>query len=185
MRLLRPTLLFLGMLLVSGCAGYQAPSAVHEELVSPYKLDSGDRVRVIVFDQSELSTSYTVDKAGSITMPLIGEVEARGLTPNQIEAAITAKLRNGFLRNPDVSVEVERYRPFFAMGEVNAAGQYTYVAGMTVQSGIAIAGGYTPRADKYLIDVTRSMNGVVETARLRPTDPLMPGDTISVRERIF
>lgn len=185
MRLLYPTLLFLGVLLTSGCAGYQQPSAVHEELVTPYRLDSGDRVRVIVFDQSELSTSYTVDKGGAITMPLIGSVEARGLTPNQIETTITTKLRNGFLRNPDVSVEVERYRPFFAMGEVNAAGQYTYVAGMTVQSGIAIAGGFTPRADKSLIDVTRSMNGVVETARLRPTDPLMPGDTINVRERIF
>jgi polysaccharide export outer membrane protein len=71
------------------------------------------------------------------------------------------------------------------MGEVNAAGQYPYVAGMTVQSGIAIAGGFSPRADRYWIVVTRSMNGVIETALLRPTDPLMPGDTINVRERIF
>jgi polysaccharide export outer membrane protein len=120
-----------------------------------------------------------------ISMPLIGTVAARGRTTDQIEADMAAKLRNGYLRTPDVSVEVDRYRPFFAMGEVNAAGQYPYVAGMTVQAGVAIAGGFSPRADKHLIAVTRSMNGVIETAFLRPTDPLLPGDTINVRERIF
>jgi polysaccharide export outer membrane protein len=158
---------------------------VHEELVAPYQLDSGDRLRVIVFDQADLSNTFTVDKAGFVAMPLIGTVEARGLTTDEIEQSIAAKLRNGYLRNPDVSVEVDRYRPFFAMGEINAAGQYPYVAGMTVQSGIAIAGGFSSRADRHLIAVTRSMNGVIETALLKPTDPLLPGDTINVRERIF
>ena len=138
-----------------------------------------------IFDQADLSNTFIVDKAGFISMPLVGNIPARGLTTAEIEQDVAAKLRNGYLRDPDVSVEVDRYRPFFAMGEVNSAGQYPYVAGMTVQSGVAIAGGFTPRADKYLIDVTRSMGGVVETARLRPTDPLMPGDTINVRQRIF
>lgn len=184
MRFSLSILLLIGSATLGGCTTTQT-TAVHEELVSPYRLDSGDRIRVIVFDQPDLTTTYSVDKAGYVSMPLIGNVEARDRTVTELEASIAGKLRKGYLRNPDVSVEVDRYRPFFAMGEVNAAGQYPYVAGMTVQAGVAIAGGYTPRADKYLIDVTRTANGVVETARLRPTDPLMPGDTINVRERIF
>ncbi len=177
--------MLIGLVALSSCAGYPRGSAVHEELVSPYQLDSGDRLRVIVFDQADLSNTFTVDKGGFIAVPLIGTVEARGRTTDEVEVSIAAKLRNGYLRDPDVSVEVDRYRPFFAMGEVNAAGQYPYVAGMTVQSGVAIAGGFSPRADKHLIAVTRSMNGVIETALLKPTDPLLPGDTINVRERIF
>jgi polysaccharide biosynthesis/export protein len=175
----------IALAILGACSTYQQESAVHEELVTPYRLDSGDQLRVIVFDQPDLSNTFTVDKAGFVSMPLIGQIDARNHTTEEIEHAVAAKLRNGYLRNPDVSVEVDQYRPFFAMGEVNAAGQYPYVAGMTVQAGVAIAGGYTPRADKNLIQVTRSRDGVVETARLRPTDPLMPGDTITVRERIF
>ncbi len=185
MRLFPRILLILSALAITGCTTTMPRHAVHEELVTPYQLDSGDRVRVIVFDQADLSNTYIVDKAGFISMPLVGNIPARGLTTADIEQNVAAKLRNGYLRDPDVSVEIDRYRPFFAMGEVNSAGQYPYVAGMTVQAGVAIAGGFTPRADKALIDVTRSMDGVVETARLRPTDPLMPGDTISVRQRIF
>jgi polysaccharide export outer membrane protein len=176
--------LILCALAIGGCTTVPR-HAVHEELVTPYQLDSGDRVRVIVFDQADLSNTYIVDKAGFISMPLVGNIPARGVTTAEIEQTVATKLKNGYLRDPDVSVEIDRYRPFFAMGEVNAAGQYPYVAGMTVQSGIAIAGGYTPRADKSIVEVTRSMDGVVETARLRPTDPLMPGDTITVRQRIF
>jgi polysaccharide export outer membrane protein len=181
----RILLVFFAALAIAGCTTTTPRHAVHEELVAPYQLDSGDRVRVIVFGETDLSNTYIVDKAGFISMPLVGNIPARGLTTAQIESGVAEKLRNGYLRNPDVSVEIDRYRPFFAMGEVNAAGQYPYVAGMTVQAGVAIAGGYTPRADKSFIDVTRSMDGVIETARLRPTDPLMPGDTINVRQRIF
>jgi polysaccharide export outer membrane protein len=185
MRLFPRIFLVLCALAITGCTTTTPRHAVHEELVAPYQLDSGDRVRVIVFGEADLSNTYIVDKAGFISMPLVGNIPARGLTTAEIESGVATKLRNGYLRNPDVSVEIDRYRPFFAMGEVNAAGQYPYIAGMTVQAGVAIAGGYTPRADKSLIEVTRSMEGVVETARLRPTDPLMPGDTINVRQRIF
>lgn len=175
-----------GLALLSGCAGYQpAKVAHHSELVSPYRLDSGDQVRVIVFGQADLSNSYIVDKAGKVSMPLIGFVEARGRTTAQIEADVTAKLQAGYVRRPDVSVEVERYRPFFAMGEVNSGGQYSYVAGMTVGQAVAVAGGFTPRADRQVVKVTRSYNGQVETALLNMTDPIMPGDTIYVRERVF
>jgi polysaccharide export outer membrane protein len=186
MRLWTLILLAISAAFLSGCAGYQpAGNAVHHELVAPYRVDSGDRLRVIVFGQTDLTNTFTVDRAGMISMPLIGNIPVRGLTTAEIADDIGQKLSRGYVRIPDVSVEVDRYRPFFAMGEVNTAGQYAYVAGMTVQSAIAVAGGFTARADQYSVDVTRSINGQLATLRLRMTDPLMPGDTIYVRERLL
>ena len=158
------------------------PPVVHDPA---YRLDAGDRLRIVVYGQEVLTNSYLVGAGGSITMPLIGAVAARGRTPAELSAAIAARLRNGYIRQPYVAAEVEAYRPFFILGEVAAPGQYPFVPNMTIESAVAIAGGFSPRADKHLIAVTRSMNGVIETAILRPTDPLMPGDTINVRERIF
>lgn len=176
----------MALVLVGGCANQPVVGpAIHAELVSPYRLDSGDRLRVIVFGQPDLTNSYLVDQAGSVTIPLIGPVPARGQTTNEIQLAIAGKLRQGYVRDPDVSVEVDRYRPFFAMGEVAAAGQYSYVPGMTVQQAIAVAGGFTPRADKYSVEVTRSVDGIVETATLGLSEPVAPGDTLYVRERIL
>jgi polysaccharide export outer membrane protein len=162
-----------------------AKHAFHSSLVAPYRLDTGDELRVIVFGQADLTNTYTVDKGGTISMPLIGFVRARGRTTAEVESDVAARLRNGYLRKPDVSAEVARYRPIFVMGEVNAAGQYSYVAGSTIQTAIATAGGFSPRADQYAVKVTRTYNGEVETAKLRMTDPVMPGDTIYVTERIF
>jgi polysaccharide export outer membrane protein len=173
-------------LALAGCAANPpVDGAVHAELVSPYRLDSGDSLRVIVFGQTDLTNTYVVDQAGAISMPLIGAVSTRGATTGEVEAAIATRLRQGYLRDPDVSVEVARYRPFFAMGEVSAAGQYDYVPGMTVQQAIAVAGGFTPRADKYTVQVTRSVAGRVHTAVLLLTDPVAPGDTLYVRERLL
>ena len=122
---------------------------------------------------------------GSRCAPLVGSVPARGHTVKQIEASLAAKLREGYLRDPDVSVEVDRYRPIFVMGEVGAAGQYSYVPGLTVQKAIAVAGGFTPRANQGSVDITRYINGKVITGRVRTSDPLLPGDTVYVRERLF
>jgi len=114
---------------------------------APYQLASGDRLRVIVFGQDNLSNSFSVDGAGNVAMPLIGLVHAQGLTTAQFGKVVEGKLRQGFLRDPSVSVEVEAYRPFFVLGEVTVAGQYPFVNGMTVQNAIAVAGGFTPRGD--------------------------------------
>jgi len=186
MRLCTLILLAFSAAVLSGCAGYSpAGNAVHRELIAPYRVDSGDRLRVIVFGQSDLTNTFTVDKAGMISMPLIGVVPVRGRTTAEIADDVRQMLSLGYVRIPDVSVEVDRYRPFYAMGEVNTAGQYAYVAGMTVQSAIAVAGGFTARADHFTVDVTRSINGQIATLRLRMTDPLMPGDTLYVRERLL
>lgn len=172
--------------LLGGCAGYApvAP-AFHEVLTQPYRLDAGDKVRITVFEQDSLTNTYDVDQAGFVSMPLVGSVPARGKTTKQLAGMITTKLRDGFLRDPDVSVEVSQYRPFFIMGEVGTAGQYSYVPGMTAQNAIAIAGGFTPRADQETVDITREVNGHILTGRVLISDPLLPGDTIYVRERLF
>lgn len=176
----------LATLALASCSTYRpASEAFHDVLTQPYRLDAGDRLRVTVFGQSDLSNTYTVDKAGLIAFPLIGSVPARGSTPQQLEGTIAAKLRNGFLRSPDVTVEVDRYRPFYIMGEVGAPGQYVYVPGMTVQNAIAIAGGFTPRALQDNADITRQVNGKVLNGRVPISDPILPGDTIYVRERLF
>ena len=104
---------------MSGCATYQPVNpAFHEVLNKPYLLDAGDSVSITVFDQGDLTNTYSVDKGGYIAFPLIGSIAARGKTAKQVEAEIAAKLRSGFIRNPDVSVQMDRYRPFFIMGEV-------------------------------------------------------------------
>jgi polysaccharide export outer membrane protein len=176
----------LAALVVSGCSGYRpAPAAFHEMLDQPYRLGAGDRLRVTVFEQQELTNTYSVDQSGYFAFPLVGAVPARGHTAQQIEATLAARLREGYLRDPDVSVEVDRYRPIFIMGEVGAAGQYSYVPGLTVQKAIAIAGGFSPRANQTGVDITRDVNGKVITGRVRISDPLLPGDTIYVRERLF
>lgn len=154
-------------------------------LNQPYRLGAGDRVRVTVFEQESLTNTYSVDQSGYLAFPLVGAIPARGSSAQQIEAAIAAKLRQGYLRDPDVSVEIDRYRPIFVMGEVGAAGQYSYVPGLTVQKAIAIAGGFSPRANQRNVDITRDINGKVMTGRVVTSDPLLPGDTIYVRERLF
>lgn len=176
----------LALAVLSACTGYRpAPPAFHEAINQPYMLDAGDQVRITVFDQDDLTNSYSVGKSGYIAFPLVGAVAARGRTVQQIEADIAAKLRNGFMRNPDVTVEVERYRSVYIMGEVGAAGQYSYTPGMTVQNAIAAAGGFSARANQGNVDITRQINGRVITGRVLISDPLLPGDTVFVRERLF
>ncbi len=172
--------------ILPGCSTYKpAPKAFHEATIQPYTLDAGDRLRITVFEQEGLTNSYTVDQAGYIAFPLIGQIPARGRTLQQLEGLIAQKLRGGYLRDPDVSVEVDRYRSVFVMGEVGQAGQYSYVPGMTVQNAIAVAGGYSPRAYQGNADITRRINGEILTGRVSISDPVMAGDTIYVRERFF
>lgn len=172
--------------LASGCSSYQpAPSAFYEVIDKPYILDAGDEVRITVFEQESLSNTYSVDQAGYISFPLIGSVAARGYTLPQIERQIAEKLRDGYIRNPDVTAEIAEYRPVFIMGEVGAPGQYSYVPGMTVQKAVAAAGGYTARASQQSVDITREINGEVMTGRVVTSEPVLPGDTLYIRERLF
>jgi len=166
-----------------------APMPIAQPVMEPetnsYALDSGDKLRVVVFGQEGLSASYSVDTSGRITMPLIGAVNARGMTPAGLQLAIAARLRNGFVREPHVAVEVEAYRPFFILGEVTLPGQYPYVPNMTVETAVAIAGGYTPRAFKQKIELTHQINGLTERRVVSPNYPVRPGETVHIAERWF
>ena len=151
-----------------------------------YHLDAGDKLRVVVYGQEGLTNTYAIDAGGSITMPLIGAVPARGRTPAGLAAQIAAKLRNGYIREPSVAVEIEAYRPFFILGEVTAPGQYPYVANMSVETAVAIAGGFTPRAFRWEVQIDRPAG---PGGRSRGSVPLLtrvrPGDTVIIKERWF
>jgi polysaccharide biosynthesis/export protein len=153
-------------------------AATHD---APYHLDAGDRLRVVVFGQEGLTNTYAIDAGGAITMPLIGAVAARGKTPAGLAADISARLRNGYIREPSVAVEVETYRPFFILGEVAAPGQYPYVPNMSVESAVAIAGGFSPRAKRDSVTLTHNAG----RALVPLGTPINPGDTIFVGERWF
>jgi polysaccharide export outer membrane protein len=152
---------------------------------APYLLDAGDRLRITVFGQDGLTNSYAVDAAGSITMPLVGSLPARGLTTAQLSHALSERLKRGYIREPKVAIEVEAYRPFFIHGEVATPGQYAYVANLTVENAIAIAGGFGPRADRSKVTLSRSINGQTTRATVPLSYPLRPGDTLSIGERWF
>jgi len=151
----------------------------------PYTLGSGDRLRIVVFGQEGLTNSYSVDASGHIAMPLIGAVLARGATTDQLSGRIADKLREGFIREPHVAVEIEAYRPFFILGEVTAPGQYPFVANMSAETAVAIAGGFTPRAFRKTVILDRTFSGRQVRISVPVTFPLRPGDTINVQERWF
>ena len=150
-----------------------------------YHLDAGDKLRVVVYGQEGLTNTYAIDAGGSITMPLIGSVPARDRTPASLAAEISAKLRGGFIRDPSVAVEIEAYRPFFILGEVAAPGQYPYVPNMTVESAVAIAGGFSPRARRDRVTVTHTDASGAGRYVVPPGTSISPGDTVLVGERWF
>jgi polysaccharide export outer membrane protein len=150
-----------------------------------YRLDAGDKLRVVVYGQEGLTNTYAIDAGGAITMPLIGSVPARGRTPAELASAISSRLRGGYIRDPSVAVEIESYRPFFILGEVAAPGQYPYVPNMSVESAVAIAGGFSPRARRDRVTVTHTDASGSSRYVVPLGTPLGPGDTVFVHERWF
>ncbi len=168
---------------VAAPVAYAEPAALRRE--APYHLDAGDKLRVVVYGQEGLTNTYAVSAGGSITMPLIGSVPARGRTTAGLATEIAAKLRAGFIREPSVAVEIETYRPFFILGEVAAPGQYPYVPNMTVESAVAIAGGFSPRARRDSVTVTHTDASGTARYAVPPGSAVSPGDTVLVGERWF
>ena len=166
-----------------GCGA--APVYVAAAFEQPYLLDAGDRLRITVFGQDGLTNSYAVDAAGNVTMPLVGSIAARGRTTAQLSRALTERLKQGYIREPKVAIEVEAYRPFFIHGEVVTPGQYAFVPNMTVETAIAIAGGFGPRADRSKVTVSRTIGGQTTRASVPLSYPLRPGDTLRIDERWF
>jgi polysaccharide biosynthesis/export protein len=166
-------------------AGFGGPPQAVADTDGPYLLDTGDRLRVFVYGQPNLSRGYTVDHDGTITVPLIGSVTARGKTVKDLAASIRSKLGTEFVRDPQVTVDIQQNRPFFILGEVKTAGQYPYVSGMTIETAIAIAGGHSDRASMRSYRLTRRVNGFVEVIEAPGDYVMQAGDTVFVHERFL
>jgi polysaccharide export outer membrane protein len=172
-------------LLLAACAPEPRGLAAAVDFEAPYTLDSGDKLRVVVFGQDGLSNSYAVDAGGRITMPLIGAVRARAMTTAQLSDSLATRLRQGYIREPHVAVEIESYRPFFILGEITTPGQFPYVPDMTVETAVAVAGGFTPRAQRTRVELHRQVDGQAVEGVVPVGYPVRPGDTIVVAERWF
>ena len=155
------------------------------EFASGYRVGAGDKLAIRVAGEPDLTGEFPVDASGAISMPYVQSVTVAGLTTPQIEKLVDAKLRGGYLRNPQISIQVTSLRPFFILGEVTTGGSYPYQPGMTVQNAIAIAAGYGPRADKGEVLLTRRNATGTMTFKVPITTQVYPGDIISVRERWF
>ena len=164
--------------------GSSAVAAAYE-FGGGYRIGAGDRISAVVMGEPELSREHLVDGGCMIMMPLVGKIMVAGRTPEQAALSIREKLQNGYLRNPQVSMQVVSLRPFFILGEVNQAGSFSYQPGMSVQNAIAIGGGYTARADQGTVLVTRKSAAGTETFKAAVTAQLFPGDIVYVRERWF
>lgn len=150
-----------------------------------YRLGVGDKVRVIVYGEEDLSGEFEVDSTGVIALPLVGETPAQGKTLREFEQTVTAAFGDGYVRDPRVSVEVVNFRPFFILGEVTAPGEYPYKSGMNVLNAIAMAKGYTFRGSTSYVYITRDGSTEEVEYPADHTTKIFPGDIIKVPERIF
>ena len=165
-------------------AGEATPDAL-TQVASAYQLGSSDRRRVTVFGHPDLSGEFEVDGTGSISLPLIGQKKAVGLSTAQLETSITETLAAGYILDPRVSVEVINYRPFYILGEVGTPGEYPYTNGLTVQNAVAAAGGFTYRANKRVVYIKSIDSDREIPYDLTPGTVVKPGDTLRIGERIF
>ena len=162
-----------------------APASEEQREISEYRLGSGDRLRVIVFGEDTLSGEYTVDGSGAVSLPLIGEVRAGGLTLREFQRAMEASLSEGYLNDPRVSAEVMNFRPFYIMGEVREPGEYPFTSGLTVVNAVATAGGFSYRANTRRVFIKRAGSDREVEYPLTVNTPVQPGDTIRIGERFF
>lgn len=178
------------LMTLAGCARHplpevMAPSSIGD-FTEGYVLEPGNRVRVIVFNEQNLSGEFQIDSSGNLSMPLIGTVRATGATAHNLVGRIEEVLtRSNYMRNPKVAVEVLSYRPFYVLGEVKQPGEFSYLAGMTVLSAVARAGGYDYRAREDEVILVRIINGKEQQFRAIERTPILPGDIIRVTERYF
>lgn len=191
-------ILALASLLMVACASTQPgapdtrstqsePEEIPEEAViaEEYRLGSGDKLRLIVFNEEDLSGEFVVDGSGQVSLPLIGEVPAAGLTVRELQRSIETALSNGYLNDPKVSAEVMNYRPFYILGEVNKPGTYAYSDGLTVLNAVATAEGFTYRANKNIVFIRRDGEDDEAKVSLTSSTMVQPGDTIRIAERLF
>lgn len=154
-------------------------------VVPEYRLGAGDKVRVTTFGEESLSGEFFVGSSGKVSISLLGELTAGGLTAREFQGVVETALKDGYLKDPRVSVEVLNYRPFYILGEVNTPGTYPYTTDLNVMNAVATAGGFTYRANKKQVFIKRQDSDKEEQFNLDPTTMVAPGDTIRIAERFF
>jgi len=175
----------LSILALWSCVGPPDLPPIEDATAGIYRLDTGDQLRVIVYGDDRLTGDYAVDDAGTISMPLIEHVKARGQTTVELESSIEDRLAQGFLQAPSVAVQVQVARPYFVLGEVKQPGQYLSKSDMTVNAAVAAAGGFTYRANVDTMTITRQSGGNVVKGTADGDTKILPGDVVYVYERIF
>ncbi|PZQ23286.1 MAG: polysaccharide biosynthesis protein [Sphingopyxis macrogoltabida] len=174
-------------LMLSGCAG-QAPLAGTGAAPPPaaaFSLSPGDKVKIATYGEETLTGDFEVSPAGTIAFPLIGDIQAAGLQTAELSKAIEARLLDGYLLDPKVSVEVANFRPIYILGEVNKPGEYPYTQGLTIRGAVAKADGFTYRANEKRVFLKRAGEAGEQAYPLTADFPVLPGDTIRFGERYF
>lgn len=162
------------------------PAVTPENMVVQYRLGAGDQVRITVFNQPSLSGEFTLDGAGLIALPLVGVINCANKTAGEIAQSIADALtKAGYLVNPNVSVQISQFRPYYILGEVAAPGAYPYIANLTVRKAVATARGYSVRANVKRVYIQRAGDREERLYEVTPTTAVLPGDTVRIPERRF
>lgn len=174
------------------CAGFMAAAPAAGRLPplpqladEAYRLDTGDTLDIRMDTVEGMTGTYVVNDQGVISTPILGTVDVRALTIAEVEALLEARLSEGFVLDPEVTVQIATARPFFILGEVARPGEYPYRQNMTVLTAVAVGGGFTFRGNEKAVVVTRVVDGKPKQFRAKPIDRILPGDTVYVRERVF
>lgn len=150
-----------------------------------YRLGTGDKVRITVFGETDLSGEFQVDATGFVRLPMVGQVRAGGMTALEVENGIRAAFAQGYLNDPRVAVEITTYRPFYIIGEVQKPGQYPFANGMNASTAVALAGGFTQKAVRSTVYIRRAGDTVERRLAVNDTTPIMPGDVVRVDSTMF
>lgn len=175
--------------LISGCAGNSLSEAEQQSMaeaaVAPAKLAPGDKIKITVFGEDQLSGSYQLDQSGQISLPLAGTIKAQGLTQSEFEQLLAKRFTSSYLKNPKVTVTIASLQPYYMMGEVKSPGQFPYQSGLNVLTALAIAGGPTYRASRTTVEIQRRGEKKMREYPISESVPILPGDVIKVPERYF
>lgn len=163
-------------------AGY---TAVAEDDLDAYRLGPGDQIIITVFGEEDLSMNFRLNDTGKLNYPFLGELSVKGLTVAELEQLITSGLKGPYLVNPDVTVSIGEYRPFFVHGEVKRPGSFAFQPGLTLEQAIAMAGGFTDRANRKKIERIRDDIPGAKPERISLSAPVFPGDVIVVNQSFF
>lgn len=150
-----------------------------------YQLGSGDSIAITVYNEPDLTTKVKINKSGKISFPFLKEIDVHGLTTKKLAAVIQEGLLGDYLINPQVTVSIIEYRPFFIHGQVKQPGGYPFQDDLTLDKAIAIAGGLAARASKTNWKVSRVVDGKTTIIKANVTTVILPDDIIEIEQSFF